>query len=304
MEPDTKKTIISTLIRYHVEEVPGLSLFEIYKHLKPSNSAVSIADIRAALDALSNQNIIKSRNGFYNIDVKKSYNDFFSERILTSKISAQKIQKAVKISRLLKIIPFIKSMAISGSISMSGPKPTSDIDLFIIANKNRIWLARILTVFLTHIIGQRRHKNKLNDRICLNLYIADENTVFPIQNIASANMIAKMIPLYNKDAFYGFLSANKDWLSKYISDFEINFLINKSFYINYKLKTINYKPIDFIENLIGKILLKRIYRNTPTAKPPFLIVNDNALVFYYPHSKNQEIMEKYEKAVALYEDKI
>lgn len=302
MESDIKKAIISTLIRYHIEEVPGLSLFEIYKHLKTLDGYVSIANMHNTLNALSNQNSIKSKNGFYNIDSKKSYDDFFAKRILTSKISAKKINKAKKISRLLKTVPYIKSIAISGSVSMSGPKPKSDIDLFIITKKNRIWLTRIITVFLTHIIGQRRYKNKLNDRICLNLYVADENTVFPIQNIASANMIAKMLPLYNKDVFYGFLSANKDWLSKYISNFENNFIFLKK--RNKPNTQKESKIITFVENLIGKILSKRIYRNTPTAKPPFLIVNKSSLVFYYPQSKNQEIMEKYEKAVVLYKDKI
>lgn len=301
MEPAIKKTIISTLIRYHVEEVPGLSLFEIYKHLKPSNSAVSMADVRATLDALLSQNSIISKNGFYNIDIKKSYNDFFTERISTSKISAQKIQKAIKISRLLKIIPFIKSIAISGSVSMSGSKPDSDIDVFIISKKNRIWLTRFLTVFLTQIIGQKRTKNSIKNKICLNLYVADEDTVFPIQNIASSHMIAKILPIYNKFAFQAFLDANKNWLEKYISNFKNNFILTKN---TAKLPIERENTIiNVAEKLLAKILSKRMLHKTPAAKPPFLITNNSALIFYYPHSKNMEIMEKYQKTIALYENK-
>lgn len=306
-----------TIVRYQIEKVPCLTIFEIYRYSTQNSmptdrqaklktqSQTNLSDVYNSLS--DNQNI-NSHNGFYrlannNYKLQTINYKLYDNRISASKISAEKIKRAKRVARFLKLIPFVKSIAITGSVSMNSTSPESDIDLFIISQENRIWLTRILTVFITHLSGQRRYKNKIQNRICLNLYIANKNTVFPIQNIASAHMIARALPIYGKDIFISFLSANKNWLGEYIGNFDKNFLIQRGF-ANYKLQTINYKLIDFLEKIIGKILSARIIRNTPNAKPPHLIINNNALIFYYPHSKNQEILERYEKAIALHENKI
>lgn len=291
-----------TLIYYLAQKSPSLSIFEKYKYLNNFEFVVKNLSLSDFYDSSNNDRRVGSKNGFYWLSSENK--NQYEKRILAAKISTEKIKKAKKASRFLKLIPFIKSIAITGSVSMNSAAPESDIDLFIISQENRIWLTRILTVFITHLSGRRRYKNKIQNRICLNLYIAGENTIFPIQNIASAHMIARALPIYGKDIFVLFLSANKNWLGEYIENFDKNFLISGGIPSNYKLQTINCKLADFLEKIIGKILSKRMIRNTPTAKPPHLIINNNALVFYYPHSKNQEVLEKYHRAIAFYQSKI
>lgn len=300
------KEIISTLLFYQLLNVPCLTVFEIYKYLNSVKLKTQNTNLANIYSSLNDNAEIKSKNGFYWLnesDRRSATGDQqYENRILAAKISAQKIKKAKKVARLLKFIPFVKSIVISGSVSMDAAKPKSDIDLFIISQKNRIWLARLATVFLTQIIGQRRHKEIINDKICLNIYVADEQSEYPIKNHANAQMISRSFPVYNKKMFSLFLSANKNWLGEYIENFERNFLIKRNF-INYKQQTISYKLVDFFENLICKILSKRISRNSPDAKPPFLVITNNALLFHYPRSKNVEVMEKYEKSIAEYENK-
>lgn len=295
------KEIISTLLFYQLLNVPCLTAFEIYKYLIKNSDRTnsSLSDI---YKALSNNSKIRSQNGFYWLSSENK--NQYKNHILAAKISAQKIKKARKVGCLLKFIPFVKSIVVSGSVSMDAAKPESDIDFFIISQKDRIWLTRLATVFLTQIIGQRRHKEIINDKICLNIYIANEQSEYPVKNLSNAQMILRSLPVYNKKTFLLFLSANKNWLGEYIENFDKNFLISRGIPSNYKLQTINYKLADFLESIIGKILSKRISRNSPDAKPPFLVITNNALLFHYPRSKNVEVMEKYEKAIALYGNKI
>lgn len=302
------KNIVSTLLFYQILNVPCLTIFEIYRYLirnssilaSNSQNQTNLSDI---CKSLQDNNLVKSKDGFYWLAFGHNNNRRYDDRILSAKISAQKIKKVKKTARLLKLISFVKSIAISGSVSMDGARPESDIDVFIISKKNRIWLARLATVFLTQIIGQRRHKNIIKNKICLNIYIADEQSGYPVKNLANSQMIARSLPVYNKNIFTSFLSANKNWLGNYVENFDKNFLIKRNF-TNYKLQTTDYKPIDFLESIIGKILSKRILRNSPDAKPPFLVITNSALLFHYPRSKNAEVTEKHEKALALYADKI
>lgn len=298
MHNDLKTSIISTLARYETEGLSCLSLFEIYRHLNASTNQkqISILDLHKAL---TENPAIKSTAGFYSLS--DTNGSFVDNRISASKTASKKIKKAKKITRLLKLIPYVKSVAISGSVSMTSPKPKSDIDFFVISQKNRIWTVRFLTVLLTHIIGQRRYKTTIDNKICLNLYIADEKTVFPIQNIASSHMIAKMLPIYQKDVFGKFLDANKNWISKFITGFEKNFIINNP--IKDRCDNKNNVLISLLETVLAKLMSERMVRKTPLAKPPHLIINDNALVFYYPHSKNMEIMKKYDATLAFYKNK-
>lgn len=283
-----EEAIISTLLRYKAEGSPCLSLLEIYKHLNKTQRQLNLSDIS---NALQNNSNIKSKNGFYWLSENQENN--FEKRITAAKTASQKIKKAKRIANLLKIIPSIKSIAISGSVSMASPKPESDIDFFVISQKNRIWITRFLTVLLTHLAGQRRYKDSIKNKICLNLYIADEKSTFPIQNIASSHMISKMLPIYRKNIFADFLNTNKNWVRKYINDFDKNFIFDKS--KAKKSQPVQNKLISIFESGLAKLMTRRMAKKTPLAKPPHLIANNTALIFYYPHSKNQEILEKYDK---------
>lgn len=306
IQPDNKsldKNIISTLLFYQILNVPCLTAFEIYKHLISVKHGAQNAKLSDVYSSLAANKGINSCNGFYWLTSGSNSSRQYDDRILTAKISAQKIKKVKGVSRLLKLIPFVKSIAISGSVSMDGAKPESDIDVFIISRKNRIWLSRLATVFLTQIIGQRRHKEIVQDKICLNIYVADEQSEYPVKNLANSQMIAKSLPIFNKNIFVSFICANKNWLGECLENFDKNFLTNYRYRANGNLEK-SYAIIDFLENLIGKILSARIIRNTPDAKPPFLLISNSALLFHYPRSKNAEVMEKYEKSIAEYENKI
>ena len=285
-----EKEILSTLIFYKILNVPCLTIFELYRHLIKNSRDTGIYDIDKTLSESSK---IKSHNGFYYACIPGEDNetDYFNGRIKNAKVSAIKIKKAIKIASLLSFIPFIRSIGISGSVSMNGAKLKSDIDFFIISSRKRVWLTRLLTVALTQIIGQRRHKNTIEDKICLNIYIADEKTKYPIKNMANGQMILMTLPIYNKNIFNVFLSANAEWISKYIANFKNNLFLKDSLNGDCSEKT--NKVLNRLEHFLGGIFSRRIFHKTPNARPPYIVISDDALLFHYPRSKNIEATEKY-----------
>lgn len=287
-----EKEILSTLIFYKILNVPCLTIFELYRHLIKNSRSTDICDIDKTLSESSK---IKSHNGFYYTCIPGEDNetDYFNGRIKNAKVSAIKIKKAKKIANLLSFIPFIRSIGISGSVSMNGAKPESDIDFFIISSSKRVWLTRLLSVALTQIIGQRRHKNIIEDKICLNIYIADEKTKYPIKNMANGQMILMTLPIYNKNIFNAFLGVNAEWISDYIANFKNNLFLKDSPDSDYP-KKIN-KILDRLEHSLGETFSRRIFHKTPNARPPYIVISDDALLFHYPRSKNIEATEKYDE---------
>ena len=81
--------------------------------------------------------------------VLKGYEHLFKEKPLRERIALRdrKIAKTF-INELVRHSPHIKLMAVCGSVAYGSPKDTDDIDLFLIAKKNRLWISFLKALIL------------------------------------------------------------------------------------------------------------------------------------------------------------
>lgn len=156
-------------------------------------------------------------NGYFFL---KGKNGLVLKRVLRKKISFNKLKIARQVAKDLKIIPFIKTIAVTGSLSMLNAKKTSDIDLMIIVSKGGIWTARILSFLLLKLKGVKvrrfRDKNE-KDKICMNMWFDESKLVWPKndRNFYTAHEILQILPLEDKGkTFRKFLSKN-NWVEDY-----------------------------------------------------------------------------------------
>lgn len=120
--------------------------------------------------------------------------------------------------RLISLLPQVKLVGLSGSISMLNAKKSDDIDLFIITSKKRLFTARFLCLILTQLFGLRRKFGELDveDKVCLNLFFDEVNLVVPKHKRTNfvGHEVLQMSPLINKDHTYErFIWANR-WVFK------------------------------------------------------------------------------------------
>ena len=120
----------------------------------------------------------------------------------------------------LSKIPFILFVGISGSLAMNNAKPQSDIDLFIITQKNTLWISRFFSLVLlslNHFSLRRAHNKNERNKICLNLWIDQNALTMPDmpQNAYTAHEIAQVVPLYNKMGTYSQWISKNDWVNGY-----------------------------------------------------------------------------------------
>lgn len=156
-------------------------------------------------------------NGFYYL---KSNKGFVFSRIVRKRNSLKKIQIAREVSKLLKRIPFIKMVAITGSLSMFNAKDSSDIDLIVVTKKGRLWTTRLLSILLLVLHGFKVRrwgdKNEEN-KICINMWMDETNLTWPEnnRNFYTAHEIAQIMPLFDKQKTYQMILNKNLWLKDY-----------------------------------------------------------------------------------------
>lgn len=121
------------------------------------------------------------------------------------------LPKGLRIGRFIYQFPFVRGVAISGSLSKNFANEKADIDFFIIAKANRLWIARtFLHLFkkLTFLTG-RQHL------YCMNYFLDEAALPLEDKNIYTAIEIRTLVPVSGQNALTQFLEANP-WVSLWL----------------------------------------------------------------------------------------
>jgi len=290
-----KKALIETMCFFDLFDIPLTKEeacdFSLYKKL-------SINELQDFIDheefVIETDNHIHFRNRSLNLKVRKD-----------KEIRAQKlIRKAKRIAKWMQMLPFIRTVALCNSLSFYSAEKDSDIDLFIITEKARLFTARLWALIFTQIIGVRRHKKHISGRLCLSFMISkDEMNLESIKNEKDIYLIfwlRLMRPLFGQKTYREFMSKN-DWIHEHF-DYEIDqqkHLINKSAKLN-KIQRILEWPAkgkfgDLLEKVLGYWQKKRANKKRLKLDDPSgVIVNNHMLKFH-----NIDMRKKFQQLWAL-----
>ena len=141
--------ILKTLTYFSIFEYP-LTKEELKRFLSPAADPGSFDN---ALARLTEEKIIFKIEDLYllqdNRELVKRRRDgnLRAERLLV---------KAMKIGKFLSRFPYVRGIAISGSLSKRYAGEKADIDFFIITKANRLWIARTFMHLMAVLLSQRR----------------------------------------------------------------------------------------------------------------------------------------------------
>ncbi len=210
-----QRSILKTLAYADIFDYP-LTAREIHKWLI-SKKAVKLQALQGQALKLK----IQRTKSFYHLPNRQN---IVSLRQSRQQFSLLKLRKAQKITKLLRLIPSIKLVAITGALSMNNSNKNDDIDLMIITKNNRLWLTRLLAILILEITGNRRRPQKHSvperniDKFCLNLWL--DESVLAIkksrQTLYTAHEIAQIKPLFDRgNTYQKFLSLNS-WVKSFL----------------------------------------------------------------------------------------
>jgi predicted nucleotidyltransferase len=199
-----KNDILSTLAYYDIFTYP-LRKREIWLFLQ---NLYDHTEFEIALQALVDNSSIFKLDEYYSL--QNTY-AIVNRRITGNDKARQLLQTAEKVTSLLSGFPFVRGIAVSGSLSKNFADDRSDIDLFIITSPNRLWVARtLLHCFkkLTFLVNKQHF-------FCMNYFVDEDHLEIAEKNIYTATEIATLIPLQGNTIFEKFYTRNA-WIKMYL----------------------------------------------------------------------------------------
>ncbi len=127
---------------------------------------------------------------------------------------------------VLRIVPFLRMVAVCNNLAFGKVDERSDIDLFIIAKRGRLFIVRLFVTFLLHVMGVRRHGGKVAGRFCLSFFVdedgMDMKEIAIDNDIYLAFWVRTMFPVIDDGVSEEFLEKN-EWVKRYFeNDFEMD----------------------------------------------------------------------------------
>ncbi len=118
-------------------------------------------------------------------------------------------RKAWSYAHRIAQLPFVRMVALTGSLAVGNVQPGADIDYLIITEQGRLWLCRA-TVIALGLLAARQ-----GDIICPNYFLSERALAVTERNLYTAHEFAQMIPLYNVAAYEQIQTSNA-WVRHYL----------------------------------------------------------------------------------------
>ncbi|MDB5149025.1 MAG: hypothetical protein JWQ57_3045 [Mucilaginibacter sp.] len=292
---EVKENILETLAYFDLFNYP-LTRGEVYIFLK---NKYHYEDFDGALNCLLNEGKIYLFDRFYTL---KNDHYLVVRRNDGNKKAGELIKIAGKIGNILVRFPYVRGIAISGSLSKNFADENSDIDLFIITAKNRLWIARTLM----HCFKKLTFLVNKEHLFCMNYYIDEQQLEIVEKSIYTAIEIGTLIPLQGDITFEKFYAANA-WTSSFLPNKNMRISSAKPIKNTYLKKLgewlLNNTAGDAIDSLLMKITAGRWLKKTNMNK-----VNSHGVImgmdtnkhFAKPDPKNfqYKLLERYKERVS------
>src|SRR3989344_6317120 len=207
-------------------------------------------------------------------------------RKLRAKYSQAKLRKAAFFAGLLRIIPSVKLVAISGALAMKNSRKDDDIDLVIVTQKNKLWTARFLANLLLLPFKRDPAGQKISDRACLNMFLDESDLSIKDHNIYTAHEICQMKLLWDRGGTYQkFINANR-WVGKYLPNWQPSPEILDHRLEKKRLPTTNYL-LSTVENLLKDFQLWYMKKKLTTER---ISVTQ---LFFHPRDTRDWVVSEY-----------
>jgi len=216
-----EKSILATISFFDIFDYP-LTLVEIWQWLyvypeprTKNDEQIKISDIQDVLDKNDSlKGKVEMKNGFYFLQGRA---DLVEKRMERYNIAERKYQKSLKIIKILRLIPYVRMIAVCNTLAYSNARDESDIDLFIICEKGHLWKTRFLVSGFLKFFNLRPTESETRDKICASFFLSEDS--LDIINLAIDDdiylkyWITQIYPVYDDGAYAKFLAAN-NWIKK------------------------------------------------------------------------------------------
>ena len=141
----------------------------------------------------------------------------------------KRLSKTHLVGRMLARLPFVRAVILNGSLVSGNHKPSSDIDILIIAKDGRIFTARFFVNIFATLVGIKRSKDDKSGhagKFCFNYFLTEhylhinypkEREQYCAGNYSKSQFVAGDVELFKK-----FMKENEGLFEKYNFKYQIS----------------------------------------------------------------------------------
>lgn len=307
MNHTLEKDILTTLVYWDVFSFP-LTAFEVWQWRISSarlggreqerSEHVPLMDVLDALEKLKQKELIEQSGGMFFL---RGSGSLVERRRTRGKRSDRKLKALRFLVKLLRFVPFVRMIGVTGRLSYKNIGGESDWDVLIILKSGRIWTGRTLVTGFLHGIGKRRHGKYEKDRVCLNHFLSDDHLEIGLKDLFAAREYTLLVPLYGWEVFQKFQERNQ-WIREFLPEWHAETLPPLLFvpdsrlskYVRGTLEQLFSLPVfDALERHLRSWQMRKIEANPKTHLPQgFIHANDEALIFL-PSPQGPRVFERF-----------
>lgn len=291
-----KEAILKTFSFFDIFDRP-LTLKELNRYLlylPPDSERIE--------NYVKNSPLLHSHDGYFFF--RDRFVSFYSRK--KREIISEKLWKKVRrFGFLFRMVPFVKMIAVCNSLAYNNADEKSDIDLFVVTSRGRLFIARSFLMFFLSIFGIRLHGEKITGRFCLSFLVSEdamnlENLQEKPYDIYLAYWCATLRPILGKETYAEFLNCNvwtKKFFPREIQPHEDAFLEKKSFLKSFFEKIFGGALGDRLEKKLAEWQLKRATAKWEKLRCPAGIVIRENLLKFHQNDRRAEVRRKWEDLI-------
>jgi hypothetical protein len=149
---------------------------------------------------------ITKKEGYFTLPGRDGILSIRRQRVACSR---NLLPHALRYGRILGAMPFIRMVALTGSLAVLNVSKTDDFDYMLVTVPGRVWIGRTFALLLNRAVRALGHT------ICPNLIVSEKALEWPLHDLYSARELCQMIPISGRDTYQKLIHANT-WAMQFL----------------------------------------------------------------------------------------
>ncbi len=195
-----ERAVLETLAYSDIFEYP-LRLQELHRYLP---MRTEMEQLSSALNRLGNR--VQKQADHYFLSGRAEIVGIREQRTARSR---SLLPRALQYGRVLGALPFIRMVALTGSLAVMNISKAADFDYMLVTVPGRVWTARVFALAFGRIARRQGHI------LCPNLIVSETALAWPLRDLYSARELCQMVPITGMDVYHKLMKAN-EWVENFL----------------------------------------------------------------------------------------